>query len=265
MPEQSMKEENIILRGSGIEKTFIREDFLGVSRTCIKALDGVDFDLSGGGILGIVGESGSGKSTLAKIICGLEKQSSGDLFWEPTDRFKTRASRAQIVFQNPFSSLNPKLSIGYMMKEALTCGRSGSRAAVKQADIRRVLAHTGLEDVDLGKYPHQFSGGQRQRLVIARSLAVEPEILVCDEPVSALDISIQAQIINLLIDINRKMGLTIIFIAHDIEAVSMISEDIMVMKSGRVVESGKLKDIVNDPRTEYTKMLLDAVPRNPWL
>ena len=260
-----MKYEDIILKGDSIRKIYVREDFLGASRTFIKALDGVGFDLLRGGILGIVGESGSGKSTLAKIICGLEQQSSGELIWGTSDRPSTKASRAQMVFQDPFSSLNPKLTIGYMMREALNSASPERKSAAGQSDIRSILAYTGLEDIDLGKYPHQFSGGQRQRLVISRALAVEPEILVCDEPVSALDISIQAQIINLLIDINRNMGLTVIFIAHDIEAVSMICQDIMVMKSGRVVESGKLEDIVRHPGTEYTKTLLDAVPRNPWL
>jgi len=259
-----MNQKTIILKGSSIGKVYIREDFLGASRKYIRALDGVDFELSEGDILGVVGESGSGKSTLAKIICGLEQQSSGQLIWRNAGELRKTHSRAQMVFQNPFSSLNPKLTVGYMMSEALKIGRP-ELSPVKERDIRHILAHTGLEDIDLAKYPHQFSGGQRQRLAISRALAVSPEVLVCDEPVSALDISIQAQIINLLLQINREIGLTIIFIAHDIEAISMISRDIMVMKSGRVVENGKLDDIIKSPATEYTRMLLDAVPRNPWL
>ncbi|MFC2061258.1 ABC transporter ATP-binding protein [Elusimicrobiota bacterium] len=255
---------SVILKGKSVKKVYVREGFLGTELGEVEALKGIDFTVSSGEILGVVGESGSGKSTLAKIICGLENLTSGHLEWNIVSK-KKNVHHAQMVFQNPVNSLNPKLSIGYMMKEALASGQSIRISQVKDEDIRRALNEVGLGDVELSRYPHQFSGGQKQRLGIARALALEPGILVCDEPVSALDISIQAQIVNLLIDINRKMDLPIIFIAHDIEVVSIISHNIMVMNNGEVMEYGEAEQIINEPGHKYTKMLMQAVPRNPWI
>lgn len=255
---------DVVLKGRRIEKEYIRESFIGARHGRLRALKGVNFKVSSGEILGVVGESGSGKTTLAKIICGLEKPTSGELIWSRTDA-KKNYHNAQMVFQNPFNSLNPKLRIGYMLKEAIAYGKPDKISSVKNSEIEEVLASVGMQGVSLQSYPHQFSGGQRQRLGIARALALNPDILVCDEPVSALDISIQAQIINLLININKKMNLSIIFIAHDIEVVSMISHNIMVMKEGVVMEYGSIMKVIRSPESEYTKLLLDAVPRNPWL
>lgn len=255
---------NIVLEGKKIGKVYVREGFLGAELGKVEALKGVNFTVSKGEILGIVGESGSGKSTLAKIICGLIKPTSGSLIWKiPLNKGKFRP--VQMVFQNPFNSLNPKLTIGYMLKEAIAYGRKDRVYRIKHKAVKEILDKVGMGEVNLLSYPHQFSGGQRQRLGIARALAMNPDILVCDEPVSALDISIQAQIINLLIDINSKTALPIIFIAHDIEVVSLISHNIMVMKEGEVVEYGEVQKVIHSPENGYTKLLMDAVPHNPWL
>lgn len=194
---------DVILEGKNIEKEYIAENVLGGTVSKVNALQGVAFKVLRGEILGIVGESGSGKTTLAKIICGLEGSTAGSLTWN-IHKKKKLFHPAQMVFQNPFNSLNPKLKIGYMLKEAIACGDETKISSIKEDQVREVLRHVSMQDINLSKFPHQFSGGQRQRLVIARALALKPEILVCDEPVSALDISVQAQIINLLLDINKK-------------------------------------------------------------
>ncbi len=248
-----------ILEGQKIIKEYIREGFLGADLNILKALREVDFKVGKGEILGIVGESGSGKTTLAKIICGLEKLTSGELIWGKAN------SSAQMVFQNPYNSLNPKLTVKYMLREAISKGNSVKMSTVSNPEVEEILEKVGMKDINTLSYPHQFSGGQRQRLGIARALSLKPDILIADEPVSALDISIQAQIINLLIDINEKMNLTIIFISHDIELVSIISHNIMVMKSGEVVEYGNTSKVIDFPESSYTRLLLDAVPKNPYI
>ncbi len=256
-----------ILEGKKIRKVFSREGFLGEQLGCVEALKGVDFRVSAGEILGIVGESGSGKSTLARIICSLEKPTSGSLIWSEkifTEK-KRKLHPAQMVFQNPYGSLNPKLTVGYMLREAISAGALKPLKSIKEEELRDVLADVGLEEISLFSYPHQFSGGQKQRLGIARALALKPRLLVCDEPVSALDISVQAQILELICRINSEKKLSVIFIAHDIEVVSMISSSILVMKDGRAVEYGKAEDIINRPSAAYTKKLIEAVPVNPYL
>lgn len=253
-----------MLEGRNISKTYVREGFLGSRLGSVEALKNVSFSVRKGEVLGIVGESGSGKSTLAKIVCGIEKATSGTLEWD-RGALKNSEFPAQMVFQNPYNSLNPKLTVGYTLREALSCGRKERISRIGEPELRGILEKVEMKDIGLSNYPHQFSGGQRQRLGIARALAMNPDILVCDEPVSALDISIQAQIINLLKDINRNAGLTVIFIAHDIEAVGMISDSIIVMKEGLVVERGDKRSVLKAPSDGYTKKLLDAVPRNPWL
>lgn len=241
---------------------------MGTKREKVTALDGVNFKIDRGEILGIVGESGSGKSTLARLICGLEPVSSGELNWTGNTG-RERSRPAQMVFQNPHNSLNPKLKIGYILKEAASAApgknKSGGREKVKDKDIRELLKEVGLPQVGLNDYPHQLSGGQKQRLVISRALALEPELLVCDEPVSALDISVQAQIVKLLKKLNRKEELSIIFIAHDIEIVGVIAENIAVMKEGKIVEYGNRDKILKTPESQYTKKLIEAVPVNPWI
>ncbi|MFW6134271.1 MAG: ABC transporter ATP-binding protein [Elusimicrobiota bacterium] len=259
-----MHKKKLILNLVNIEKEYIREGFLGTHLGKVKALRGVSCSIFKGDMLGIVGESGSGKTTLAKIICGLEHPTSGILRWT-VQQERGKGHPAQMVFQNPYNSLNPKLSIKHALKEALACGKKVRIGKIKEQEIKELLSKVGLGHIDIDKFPHQFSGGQKQRIAIARSLALDPEILVCDEPVSALDISIQAQIINLLTDINREFNLTVIFIAHDIEAVSMISNEILVMKNGILVEKGETQKVIKSPESHYTKMLIEAVPKNPWL
>jgi ABC-type oligopeptide transport system ATPase subunit len=254
----------MILKATGLSKDYVREGFLGNVLGRVTALRNIDFGIEKGDILGIIGESGSGKSTLAKIICGLEKPTFGELIWNIPET-EYRYHPAQMVFQNPFNSLNPKLTVLHMLKEAVAYGENIRLSDVDVSDIENLIESVGLHKEDVYKYPHQFSGGQRQRIAIARALALDPHVLVCDEPVSALDISIQAQIINLLIEINKKMGLSIIFIAHDIEAVAVIAHNILVMKSGNIMEYGHKNKIINSPENSYTKFLIDSVPRNPWI
>ncbi len=256
-----------ILEGKDITKLFIREGFLGSRSGCVEALKGVDFKVGSGEILGIVGESGSGKSTLARIICSLETPTSGSLIWDEKvfKGEKRKAHPAQMVFQNPYGSLNPKLTVGYMLREAVSAGSLKPIRNIKEDEIRKVLENVGLEEISLVSYPHQFSGGQKQRLGIARALALNPRLLVCDEPVSALDISVQAQILELIRLINSEKGIPVVFIAHDIEVVSMISSSILVMKDGRVVEYGDAANIINSPSAAYTRKLIEAVPVNPYM
>ncbi|MGM0441179.1 MAG: ABC transporter ATP-binding protein [Elusimicrobiota bacterium] len=259
-----MKDKNILLAGKDIKKKYIPEDFLGTRRKKVIAVDGVSFKIREGEILGIVGESGSGKSTLARLICGLEDVSSGELNWKKyLDNRKVYP--AQMVFQNPYNSLNPKLKIGYILKEALRLSHSEIAEKAVEKNIKNLLREVGLPGVGLKDYPHQLSGGQKQRVVIARALALTPKLLVCDEPVSALDISVQAQIVKLLKKLNREENLSIVFIAHDIEIVGAISENIAVMKEGEIVEYGTKEKILKNPDNEYTKKLIEAVPRNPWI
>jgi len=253
----------LILTAENITKKYVREGFLGTKLGEVEALKGVSFKIAEGEILGVVGESGSGKSTMAKILCGLEKASSGRIFWHNSE--KKSVHSAQMVFQNPFNSLNPKLSIGYALKEAVARGNNTSIKKVDISEVLKLIDGVGLSGIDVSRYPHQFSGGQKQRIAIARSLALRPDILVCDEPVSALDISVQAQIINLLKDINRQLGLSIIFIAHDIEAVSLIAQNIIVVRRGKIVEKGNAEEVIFNPKHSYTKKLIEAVPVNPWL
>ena len=248
----------MILKLKNIRKTYTREGFLGKRLSSVEALRGVSFCLEKGEILALVGESGSGKSTLAKIICGLEKPTSGELIWDDSKN----KYPAQMVFQNPLYSLNPKLSIRYAINEALSCGNVPKELRSERFQV--LLEGSGLKNIDPDKYPHQFSGGQRQRIAIARALALNPEVLVCDEPVSALDISVQAQIINFIKSISDSTGLPVIFIAHDLEAVSMIASRIIVMRDGGIEEEGSVEKIFFSPESDYTRQLLSAVPVNPW-
>ncbi len=253
----------VLLKGENIRKEYRTEGFLGTKMDKVTAVDGLNFKIRKGEVLGIVGESGSGKSTLARMICGLENLSYGRLIWDDQINL-SRAQPAQMVFQNPYNSLNPKLKIGYALKEAIKAGTKNLSGFAIKKEIKRLLGEVGLPGVDIKDYPHQLSGGQKQRLVIARALALEPELLVCDEPVSALDISVQAQIVRLLKRLNREEKLSIIFIAHDIEIVGVVSNNIAVMKAGKIVEYGDRDKIIKNPDNKYTKKLIEAVPRNPW-
>ena len=232
----------------------------------VLALDGISFDLAEGEILGIVGESGCGKSTLGRTIMRLDTPTAGEIWYGGKDLAQLRKrdlkqarAEIQMVFQDPFGSLNPRHSVGTIICEPLAVHGIGNR----QARVAELLDLVGLPQTAAKLLPHQFSGGQRQRIAIARALAINPKIIIADEAVSALDVSIQSQIINLLADLRRELGLSIVFISHDLSVVRHISDRIGVMYFGQIVEYGPAASIFQNPRHPYTRALLSAVPRIP--
>jgi len=233
----------------------------------VQAVDGVSLTINRGETLGLIGESGCGKSTLGRAILRLHEPTSGSVTFDGTDVTKLDADslkkmrrRMQIIFQDPYASLNPRKTIEDIIGTALRL-----QGVAKSSDIRgcvtQLLENVGLKPDHMTRFPHQFSGGQRQRIGIARALALNPEFIVCDEPVSALDVSIQAQVIQLLDDLKRELGLTYLFISHDISVIGYISDHIAVMYLGDIVETGPTKQILTDPQHPYTQALLSAVPR----
>ena len=233
----------------------------------VQALGGVSFELQGGEILGVVGESGCGKSTLTRIVAGLEKPDSGAVFIQglplepiPLFNLKDRIRVVQLVFQDPYSSLNPRQTVFQTIQEVVNIYEPILTRDEQVVRVNQLLSQVGISG-DLGsRYPHQFSGGQRQRICIARSLAANPEILILDEPVSALDVSVRAEIINLLLDLKEKLNLTYIFVSHDLEIVKHVSDKIVVMFKGEIVESGTWTEIMDTPKNDYTKSLIAAIP-----
>jgi oligopeptide transport system ATP-binding protein len=232
----------------------------------VKAVDGVSFDIAEGETLGLVGESGSGKSTTGYCIIQLLKPTSGSIVFMGKEllelaREDMRRMRRemQIVFQDPYASLDPRMTVGGIVSEPLEVHGIGTRRS-RQETVRKLLDIVGFNPNFTSRYPHEFSGGQRQRIGIARALALNPKLIVCDEPVSALDVSIQAQILNLLKDLQRDFGLTYLFISHDLAVVRAMSDRIAVMNQGKLVEVGTAEQIYNAPQDEYTKALFTAVP-----
>jgi ABC-type oligopeptide transport system ATPase subunit len=231
------------------------------------AVDSVSFDVDRGTTFGLVGESGSGKSTTARIVSRLLDADSGTVLLDGQDLLSARARelfrarrRVQMVFQDPFASLNPRWKVGSLVAEGIRIHKLVSSAEERRTRVGELLEQCGLPADAAARYPHEFSGGQRQRIGIARALAVEPELLVLDEPVSALDVSIQAQILNLLTRLQEELGLTYLFIAHDLAIVERFCDEIAVMCKGEIVERGKPEVLYKTPRHEYTRTLLDAVP-----
>ncbi len=232
----------------------------------IRAVDGVSFTVHEGETLGLVGESGCGKSTTARAILQLIRPTSGEVHWRGSriDTFNERAMRPyrrqmQMIFQDPFASLNPRMTVGEIVAEPMRIF-SLHEPNRRKLEVLRLLDLVGLNPRFLNRYPHEFSGGQRQRIGIARALAVNPRIILCDEPVSALDVSIQAQVINLLMDLQRQLGLAYLFIAHDLSIVRHISTRIAVMYQGKIVESASADTLYKQPQHPYTQALLAAVP-----
>jgi peptide/nickel transport system ATP-binding protein/oligopeptide transport system ATP-binding protein len=234
----------------------------------IKAVDDVSFTVEAGTTVGLVGESGSGKSTIGKTLLKLIPATAGEVLYEGRDilplsetQFRPMRRQKQMIFQDPFGSLNPRHSILEIIGEALEIHFPALGRKERADRVADLLRQVGLQPEMAGRYPHEFSGGQRQRIGIARALAVEPRFIVCDEPVSALDVSVQAQIVNLLQDLQEELGLSYLFIAHDLAVVEHISDHVLVMYRGHVVESAPAERIYADPQHEYTRKLLAAVPK----
>jgi peptide/nickel transport system ATP-binding protein len=261
---------DVLIRADDLTKHYSTEDgfidrVLG-DRSWVKAVDGVDLEVREGETLGLVGESGCGKSTLGRTLLQLEEPTAGSVHYQGRDLAGLSASEMrpyrtdlQYIFQNPFASLNPRLTISDIVGEALDI-HGLARGRERQERIEELLETVGLQASHAGRYPHEFSGGQRQRIGIARALAVDPEFIVCDEPVSALDVSVQAQILNLLEDLQEEFGLSYLFIAHDLSVVEHIADRIAVMYLGEIVEVGTAEEVFSPPYHPYTRALLSAIP-----
>ena len=262
-----MNDTQPLLSVRNLRKEFpIRKGVLSRQVGAVKAVNDVSFDVARGETLGVVGESGCGKTTTGRAILRLIEPTSGEVRFEGRDvrsmgTSELRAIRRemQIIFQDPVSSLNPRMTVGAIIREGLTIHRLAEGAAA-DARVRQLLQEVGLRPEYANRYPHEFSGGQRQRIGIARALSVEPKFIVCDEPVSALDVSVQAQVINLLGDLQREHNLTYMFIAHDLSVVEHIADRVAVMYLGRVVELATSDDLYREPLMPYTQALLSAVP-----
>ncbi len=233
----------------------------------VRAVDGVSFSIQPGETIGLVGESGCGKTTVGRAVVRLLKPTAGSVRFENEDlaaltsrELRARRRRFQMIFQDPYGSLDPRLTVADIIGEALDIHRLAATAAARRTRIEALLKDVGLDPSHAQRYPHEFSGGQRQRIGIARALAVEPKLIVCDEPVSALDVSVQAQVINLLQDLQRQYGLAYLFIGHDLAVVRHISRRMVVMYLGNVMETGDAKAVCRQPKHPYTQALISAVP-----
>ncbi|WP_199449407.1 ABC transporter ATP-binding protein [Vibrio harveyi] len=255
-----------LLRIEGLKQYYLTGKGVFKKGYVIKAVDDVSFSLEQGQTLGLVGESGCGKSTLGRTILKLYEPTEGKIFFEGKEithlnskQMRPLRREMQIVFQDPLESLNQRHTVGGILEEPYKIHGIGTPAERKQW-VLELLDKIGLPHTAVNRYPHEFSGGQRQRIGIARAIALKPKLLICDESVSALDVSVQAQILNLLLKIQKEMNLSIIFISHDLSVVKHISDHVAVMKKGKVVEMGTAKEVYSSPKNEYTKELLSAIP-----
>jgi oligopeptide transport system ATP-binding protein len=256
-----------LLRVRGLVKHFAAgRGLFGGAGAIVKAVDGVDFEITGGETLGLVGETGSGKSTAAFCAAGLLRPNAGRITFMERELTSLRRAELrrirrdlQIVFQDPYSSLDPRLTIGRSIEEPLVAHGIDTRRG-RRSRVQALLEEVGFDPDLAGRYPHEFSGGQRQRVAIARAIALRPKLVVCDEPVSALDVSVQAQILNLLKDLQRAHGLTYLFISHDLAVVRTMCDWVAVMRDGKVVEQGAAESLYTHPAHPYTTQLLESVP-----
>ncbi|ANM15743.1 dipeptide ABC transporter ATP-binding protein DppF [Rhizobium sp. N541] len=251
-----------VLEGRDLARFYTVNRGLFKADATVKALNGVSFSLQSGKTLAVVGESGCGKSTLARLVTMIENPTAGELLIDGKPaRVGDRSlrSQVQIVFQNPYGSLNPRQKVGAILEEPLKIN-TDLNAAARRRKVEEMMARVGLRPEHHGRYPHMFSGGQRQRIAIARALMLRPKVLVLDEPVSALDLSIQAQVLNLLMDLQKEMGLAYLFISHGLSVVHHIADEVMVMYLGRPVETGPAAEVFARPRHPYTAALLSATP-----
>lgn len=264
MTEQ--KKDEILFEVEHLKKYFPIKGKSGQEKKYVKAVDDVSFKIRKGECLGLVGESGCGKSTLIRSVMRLTEPTEGSIRFEgkslmdlSNKELKGERKNMQIIFQDPFASLHPKMRIGRIIEEPLIINRYGTKEERKKR-VLEIMEQVGLSEGHLNRYPFEFSGGQRQRIVIARALALKPTLVILDEPVSALDVSIRSQILNLLEDLQREMNLTYLFISHDLSVVEHICDSVMVMYLGHIMEMGTRDQIFNDPKHPYTKALLSAIP-----
>lgn len=238
-----------MVRLEGVKKYYsIERGYLKTASGVVRAVDGVSFDINKGETFGLVGESGCGKTTLGKLILGVIKPDSG--------RIELNTEKMQVIFQDPFNSLDPKMKVRDIISEGLVLKGYGSRV---KGQVEDVLELVKLPKESLNRYPHQFSGGERQRIAIARAVITEPEFIVCDEPVSSLDVTVQLQILNLLKDIQGKLGITYLFISHDLRVIKYMSDRVAVMKAGKIIEEGPCPKVYSNPSSDYTKLLLSSI------